>query len=133
MLLVLSVLLLLSSADMPLFLLAGVFLYCYWYQLLDMLLLLLIFMDYLLDRTQKRIGLIGLASGGGSNEHSTASSRQRWMSNLSISSFSIKAGMDSEKVLRSVPTVFSSPSLLGMIQAFKLADQIMGSHPGEAS
>ena len=30
------------------------------------------------------------------------------MSNLSISSFSIKAGMDSEKVLRSVPTVFSS-------------------------
>lgn len=131
MLLVLSVLLLLSSADMPLFLLAGVFLYCYWYQLLDMLLLLLMLMDYLLDRT--RIGLIGLASGGGSNEHSTASSRHRWMSNLSISSFSIKAGMDSEKVLRSVPTVFSSPSLLGMIQAFKLADQIMGSHPGEAS
>lgn len=129
MLLVLSVLLSLSSADMPLFLLAGVFLYCYWYQLLDMLLLLLMLMDYLLDRTQKRIGLIGLASGGGSNEHSTASSRQRWMSNLYISSFSIKAGMDSEKVLRSVPTVFSSPSLLGMIQAFKLADQIMGSHP----
>lgn len=59
MLLVLSVLLLLSSADMPLFLLAGVFLYCYWYQLLDMLLLLLMLMDYLLDRTQKRIGLIG--------------------------------------------------------------------------
>lgn len=79
----------------------------------------------MLDRT----GLIGLASGGGSNEHSTASSRQRWMSNLYISSFSIKAGMDSEIVLRSVPTVFSSPSLLGMIQAFKLADQIMGSHP----
>lgn len=103
MLLVLSVLLSLSSADMPLFLLAGVFLYCYWYQLLDMLLLLLMLMDYLLDRTQKRIGLIGLASGGGSNEHSTASSRQRWMSNLYISSFSIKAGMDSEKVLRSVP------------------------------
>jgi hypothetical protein len=48
-------------------------------------------MDYLLDRTQKRIGLIGLASGAGSNEHSTASSRQRWMSNLYISSFSIKA------------------------------------------
>lgn len=70
---------------------------------------------------------------GGSNEHSTASSRLRWMSNLYISSFSKKAGMDSEKVLRSVPTVFSSPSLLGMIQAFKLADQIMGSHPGEAS
>jgi hypothetical protein len=133
MLLVLSVLLSLSSADMPLFLLAGVFLYCYWYQLLDMLPLLLMLMDYLLDRTQKRIGLIGLASGGGSNEHSTASSRQRWMSNLYISSFSIKAGMDSEKVLRSVPliskTCFSSPSLLGMIQAFKLADQIMGSHP----
>lgn len=45
------------------------------------------------------------------------------------SHFSIKAGMDSEILLRSVPTVFSSPSLLGMIQAFKLADQIMGSHP----
>lgn len=45
----------------------------------------------------------------------------------------LPAGMDSEIVLRSVPTVFSSPSLLGMIQAFKLADQIMGSHPGEAS
>lgn len=117
MLLVLSVLLSLSSADMPLFLLAGVFLYCYWYHLLDMLLLLLMLMDDLLDRTQKRIGLIGLASGGGSNEHSTALSRQRWMSNLYISSFSIKAGMDSEKVLRSVPTVFSSPSLLGMIQS----------------
>ena len=41
--------------------------------------------------------------------------------------------MDSEILLRSVPTVFSSLSLLGMIQAFKLADQIMGSHPGEAS
>jgi hypothetical protein len=41
--------------------------------------------------------------------------------------------MDSEILLRSVPKVFSSPSLLGMIQAFKLADQIMGSHPGEAS
>lgn len=37
--------------------------------------------------------------------------------------------MDSEILLRSVPTVFSSPSLLGMIQAFKLADQIMGFHP----
>ena len=133
MLLVLSVLLSLSSADMPLFLLAGVFLYCCWYRLLDMLLLLLMLMDHFLNRTQKRIGLIGLASGGGSNEHSTASSRKRWMPNLYISSFSIKAGMDSEILLRSVPTVFSSLSLLGMIQAFKLADQIMGPHPGEAS
>ncbi|KEH15337.1 transmembrane protein, putative [Medicago truncatula] len=55
MLLVLSVLLSLSSADMPLFLLAGVFLYCCWYRLLDMLLLLLVLMDHLLDRTPKRI------------------------------------------------------------------------------
>ena len=78
-------------------------------------------------RTQLRT--LCLASGGGSNEHSTASSRQRWMFNLYIFSFSIKAGMDSEILLRSVPTVFSSPSRLGMIQAFKLADQIMGFHP----
>lgn len=92
MLLVLSVLLSLSSADMPLFLLAGVFLYCCWYRLLDMLLLLRKLMDHLRNRTPKRMGLIGLASGGGSNEHSTASSRLRWMSNLYISSFSIKAG-----------------------------------------
>ena len=56
MLLVLSVLLSLSSADMPLFLFSGVFLYCCWYRLLDMLLLLLVLMDHLLDRTQKRIG-----------------------------------------------------------------------------
>lgn len=34
--------------------------------------------------------------------------------------------MDSEILLRSVPTFLH---LLGMIQAFKLADQIMGSHP----
>ena len=53
MLLVLSVLLSLSSADMPLFLLAGVFLYCCWYRLLDMLLLLLVLMNHLLDRTQE--------------------------------------------------------------------------------
>lgn len=65
MLLVLSVLLSLSSADMPFFLLAGVFLYCWWYRLL----LLLMLMDHLLNRTPKRIGLIGLASGGGSNKH----------------------------------------------------------------
>jgi len=71
------------------FLLAGVFLYCCWYRLLDMLLLLLMLMDYLLDRTQKRLDLIGLASGGGSNEHSTASSQQRWMPHLYISSFSL--------------------------------------------
>jgi hypothetical protein len=133
MLLVLSVLLSLSSADMLLFLLAGVFLYCCWYRLPDMLLLLLMLMDHFMNRTKKGIGLIGLASDGGSNEDSTASSRQRWMSNLYIYSFSIKAGMDSEILLRSVPKVFSSPSLLGMIQAFNLADQIMGSHPGEAS
>lgn len=130
MLLVLSVLLSLSSADMLLFLLAGVFLYCCWYRLPDMLLLLLMLMDHFINRTKKGIGLIGLASDGGSNEDSTASSRQRWMSNLYIYSFSIKAGMDSEILLRSVPKVFSSPSLLGMIQAFNLADQIMGSHPG---
>lgn len=130
MLLVLSVLLSLSSADMLLFLLAGVFLYCCWYRLPDMLLLLLMLMDHFMNRTKKGIGLIGLASDGGSNEDSTASSRQRWMSNLYIYSFSIKAGMDSEILLRSVPKVFSSPSLLGMIQAFNLADQIMGSHPG---
>jgi hypothetical protein len=98
-----------------------------------MLLLLLMLMDHFMTRTKKGIGLIGLASDGGSNEDSTASSRQRWMSNLYIYSFSIKAGMDSEILLRSVPKVFSSPSLLGMIQAFNLADQIMGSHPGEAS
>ena len=133
MLLVLSVLLSLSSADMLLFLLAGVF--CCWYRLPDMLLLLLMLMDHFMNRTKKGIGLIGLASDGGSNEDSTASSRQRWMSNLyiSCSSFSIKAGMDSEILLRSVPKVFSSPSLLGMIQAFNLGDQIMGSHAGEAS
>lgn len=71
------------------FLLAGVFLYCCWYRLLDMLLLLLMLMDYLLDRTQKRLDLIGLASGGGSNEHSTASSQLRWMPHLYISSFSL--------------------------------------------
>lgn len=130
MLLVLSVLLSLSSADMLLFLLAGVFLYCCWYRLPDMLLLLRMLMDHFMNRTKKGIGLIGLASDGGSNEDSTASSRQRWMSNLYIYSFSIKAGMDSEILLRSVPKVFSSPSLLGMIQAFNLADQIMGSHPG---
>lgn len=47
--------------------------------------------------------------------------------------FSIKAGMDSEILLRSVPKVFSSPSLLGTIQAFNLGDQIMGSDAGEAS
>jgi hypothetical protein len=99
-----------------------------------MLLLLLMLMDHFMTRTKKGIGLIGLASDGGSNEDSTASSRQRWMSNLYIYSFSIKAGMDSFfQNLRSVPKVFSSPSLLGMIQAFNLADQIMGSHPGEAS
>lgn len=34
-------------------------LYCCWYRLLDILLLLLVLMDRLLDRTQKRIGLIG--------------------------------------------------------------------------
>lgn len=41
--------------------------------------------------------------------------------------------MDSEILLRSVPKVFSSPSLLGTIQAFNLGDQIMGSDAGEAS
>ena len=65
------------SADMLFFLLAWVFLYCSWYQLLYMLLLLLMHMDYLLDRTQKRLDLIGLASGGGSNSHSTVSSQLR--------------------------------------------------------
>jgi hypothetical protein len=50
MLLVLSVLLPSSSADMPLFLSAGVFPYSCWYRLLDMLPLLLVLMDHELDR-----------------------------------------------------------------------------------
>ena len=74
-----------------------------------------------------RIGLIGLASGGGSNKHSTASSRHLSLPCLYISSFLIKARrgwtQNSDRFRQSFL------HLLGMIQAFKLADQIMGSHP----
>jgi len=61
----------------------------------------------LLDRTQKRIGFIGLASGGGSNEHSTASSRHLSLPCLFF--LNLNKGGDG-LCLRSVPTVFFSPS-----------------------
>lgn len=104
MLLVLSVLLSLSSADMPLFLLAGVFLYCCWYRLLDMLLLLLVGAYESLAGSNPRIGLIGLASGGGSNKHSTASSRHLSLPCLYILSLLSLIGGDG---LRNTPPIGS--------------------------
>lgn len=116
---------------------AGVFLYCCWYRLLDMLLLLLVGAYESLAGSNPRIGLIGLASGGGSNKHSTASSRHLSLPCLYISSFLILIII---KARRGWTQKYSSDRfrqsflhLLGMIQAFKLADQIMGSHPGEAT